>query len=649
MDLFGEFQKVEIDGKPFLVYQNVMKPLPQIQTPNSSAENTIIESIQNKTHSSNKVAIDSDGDDLPLPLLFACPILRLQSTASNENITLQDEEGKVFERFFEIKTSPLHGDNTSNDHDPVLPLFWCNNKEADLENDDCYICVSHKVDSDYYFCVQCDVRYHKECVESPLEISYPTHANHSVQLYFSKKRFKKCILCRKTADRSIYYCALCDIYMHVFCAQAAIPFFKDQPKRHDHILTLFPRQASLTCNICGLLNKLHFTYVCPLCDFVTHTDCIYIPQTIRISRHHHRISFISSLPFGNRSCGVCRQEVYSKYGAYTCNVCSGYAVHTRCALRNDIWDGKELEGVQEDEDFEPPFKRISDGIILHFSHGCHLEFEISSGVYVDGNKFCQACALPINDENLFVCVECDFILHEACAEAPFKKFHPLHPHALKQKVVHENGVFICDACENLCNGFGYGCMEEYCDYILDVVCASASEPFNYQGHQHPLFLALPPNVEAMCHICKSTKDNKVLNCIAIECDFIICFECATLPYMVRYKHDEHYLTFCHGDEATGSDWCELCEGKLVLRVIGGKEGFYKCNDCCTTLHSTCLLGPYPYLKPDQAFTLGHNEFQLLRNPSPRRFCGICNTRRPYPIIILYEGEESSLTLCNFYH
>jgi len=33
MDLFGEFHKVEINGKLFLVYHNVIKPLPNINNP----------------------------------------------------------------------------------------------------------------------------------------------------------------------------------------------------------------------------------------------------------------------------------------------------------------------------------------------------------------------------------------------------------------------------------------------------------------------------------------------------------------------------------------------------------------------------------------------------------------------------------------
>ncbi|KAG7563338.1 Protein kinase C-like phorbol ester/diacylglycerol-binding domain [Arabidopsis suecica] len=644
MSLIGEFHKGEIDGKPYLLYHQVIKPLPQINFPD---EETTIEkplSIQNKTYSSDKLAIDS-GDDLPL---FVCPVSRIKTTIVSENIILVDEDGNERPGLsFKLTISPLVGDNLLCDH-VVLPLFWCNNKEVDPEND-CGSCRAPKVGTYYYFCVTCDERYHKECVESPLEINYPYHVKHSLQLYFSNKDSNHCILCTEKADYDLYYySSLSDIYMHVLCAQTPIPFFIDQPKRHDHTLNLFPRQASLTCNVCALVHKHSLTYVCTSCDFVAHSDCIHIPQTIRISRHYHRVSFTSFLQPRKWSCGVCRKQVDHDYGAYTCNVCSGYAVHTRCALRKDISDGIELEGLPEEEKDVEPFERISAGVILHFSHGCHLKFG-TSGVY-DENKFCQACTLSINEENFYVCVECDFMLHERCAYAPRKKVHPLHPHPLEQKSVHErlHPLFRCVACFRVSNGFKYECANKGCDYTLDVVCASASEPFDYQGHQHPLFLALDPQEKPLCHICKSTEVQNVLNCIEFQCDFIICFKCATLPYMVRYKHDEHYLTFCRGDEASGSDWCELCEGKLA---IGGKEGFYKCNDCCTTLHINCLLGLDPYLKACETFPgVNGGEVLIQRNNSATRpICGICESRCQYPTFILRTKDMESYSICTINH
>ncbi|EFH51400.1 predicted protein [Arabidopsis lyrata subsp. lyrata] len=157
MNLIGEFHRGEIDGKPYLLYHKVMKPLPQINFPD---EETTIEnplSIQNKTNSSDKVAIDS-GDDLPLPPVFVCPASQNTSTIVTENIKLTGEDGDQIPLiFFKLKTSPLFGDNLKGCRHVVLPLFWCNNKEADPEND-CRIFRTQKVGTYYYFCVDCDER-----------------------------------------------------------------------------------------------------------------------------------------------------------------------------------------------------------------------------------------------------------------------------------------------------------------------------------------------------------------------------------------------------------------------------------------------------------------------------------------------------------
>ncbi|KAJ4887302.1 Cysteine/Histidine-rich C1 domain family protein [Raphanus sativus] len=99
---------------------------------------------------------------------------------------------------------------------------------------------------------------------------------------------------------------------------------------------------------------------------ISHIDCMYSPHTIKISRHHHRISYVSSLRYGKCHCGVCRQSIDGDYGAYTCNKCGDYyAVHSRCALGKDVWDGEELEGIPEKDDDitqdAPPFWRYPKG------------------------------------------------------------------------------------------------------------------------------------------------------------------------------------------------------------------------------------------------------------------------------------------------
>ncbi|KAF3576431.1 hypothetical protein DY000_02029418 [Brassica cretica] len=232
---------------------------------------------------------------------------------------------------------------------------------------------------------------------------------------------------------------------------------------------------------------------------------MYFPRIIKISRHRHRISYTTSVQSREWFCGVCRQSIETSYGAYTCDKGCDYFVHSICALGKDVWDGKDLEGVPEEDDITPdvvPFIMISKGVILHFLHDHHLYLQVS--MLYDENKFCQACVLPIFEGNFYSCIECDFILHETCAKYGRKLQHALHPHPLTLKLVspYESGCYSCDACGRLCGGFNYGCHLKECNFDLDIRCASISEPFDYQGHEHPLYLALNPEERPICHICK---------------------------------------------------------------------------------------------------------------------------------------------------
>ncbi|CAH2047947.1 unnamed protein product, partial [Thlaspi arvense] len=260
---------------------------------------------------------------------------------------------------------------------------------------------------------------------------------------------------------------------------------------------------------------------------------MHSPYVIKISRHHHRISYVSSLLSGKWLCGVCRQNIDCGYGAYTCDKCGDYAVHSRCALRKGVWDGEELKGVPEKDDITqdaPPFDMISEGVMHHFLHDHHLRLD--DNILYDENKLCQACVLPIFEGNSYSCMECEFILHETCVKSRRRIQHALHPHPLtladKSDDISEYGFFQCNACKRFCGGFVYKCPMKECEFDLDVRCASVSEPFDYQGHEHPLFLSLDPKQKPICE--------------------------------ARYKHDDkHFLTVSWGKEVCEKYWCEECE------------------------------------------------------------------------------------------
>ncbi|KAG2326696.1 hypothetical protein Bca52824_009424 [Brassica carinata] len=359
--------------------------------------------------------------------------------------------------------------------------------------------------------------------------------------------------------------------------------------------------------------------------YLSHKDCMYFPRIIKISRHPHRISYKSSLRSGEWLCGVCRQNIEIDYGAYSCDKCCDYAVHSICATGKNVWDGEDLEGVPEEDDITlgaESFEVISEGVILHFLHNHHLYLQVST--LYDENKFCQACVLPIFEGNIYSCIECGFILHETCAQSRRKLQHALHPHPLTLRHVnpYEYVGFTCDACDHYCGGFIYGChLKDECDFDLDIRCASISEPVDYQGHEHPLYLALNPEEKPICHVCK-TKCEKQLNCII--CNFIICVKCTTLPYKVKYKHDKHFLRVLWGEEICDKSWCEVCENDMKHT---NKNVMYWCDECCITVHVECLFGDHPYLKHGQFCKENGIMLQIIwKSNTSRPSCNYCKNR-----------------------
>ncbi|KAG7584962.1 DC1 [Arabidopsis thaliana x Arabidopsis arenosa] len=452
MDSIGGFHEVENDGELSLVYHHPKyQPIPQTQTPTSPFGETV-------------------SDELPFQPLFLCPIPRyLKEVPYNYD----DIFPVTYSPEYVISTTrSQHVDHSNYDDHSILPLFWCNNKEFDVDGG-CYACSGSNFGTDYYVCVKHDKMFHKECVQSPSEIKHPYHPEHSLQLFYRLPKAPKieCLCCGRIATYLVYYCTRCDVVMHTICAMKSISFVVDQPKSHDHPLTLFPKQASLTCNVCGLIRKCYPTYVCLKCSFVAHRDCMYSPRIIKISRHHHRISYTSSLQSGEWSCGVCRKSIDGDYGAYTCNKCDDYAVHVRCALRKDVWDGVELQGVPEEDDITQdvgPFEIISEGVILHFLHDHHLRLEVS--ILYDEKRVCQACVLPIyEDTEHYSCMECDFTIHEICAQHRRRIQHALHPHPLTLSGVskYDTDTFRCNACDRSCGGFVYMCPRKECTFDLD--------------------------------------------------------------------------------------------------------------------------------------------------------------------------------------
>ncbi|KAL9814241.1 putative chromatin regulator PHD family [Arabidopsis thaliana] len=510
-----------------------------------------------------------------------------------------------------------------------------------------------------YHCTDCRLSLHDQCID-PLSLNRPFLCSHILKIFWNSTRSYIswsrlddyiCHFCRRELGWLYARCTICNINVDGNCLFSLPPLTISKRKHHKHSLTLLPRLVTFTCNACGVEDDRN-PYVCLECNMMVHKNCIEnLPRVISINRHDHRISHTFHIGERERDweCGVCRKTINWVYGGYKCSRCPSYAVHSRCATRYEVWDGLELEDVpEEEEEIEDPFKVINDkGDIIHFSHEEHLLRLDEIYVTDDANMRCRCCVLAINGDPCYRCVECDFILHKACANLPRKKRHLLHNHKLTLQSTRLNGGtnLECITCGNYTDGFIYKCHHEDCKGIsvtYDVRCSSVSEPFHHDLHQHPLYFTLESNNQ--CHSCKRPIENNPLNCTVCE-EYSLCMRCATLPRKVKHRCDDHFLSLCQGiGNSSGDLWCDICETKTDPSVC-----YYTCEECGLSLHIDCVLGDIYYLK------LGHltSGVEICpNNEATRPLCVNCGFRCRFHFFVRYTQELScryacSLVLCLF--
>ncbi|CAH8391337.1 unnamed protein product [Eruca vesicaria subsp. sativa] len=380
------------------------------------------------------------------------------------------------------------------------------------------------------------------------------------------------------------------------------------------------------CASCNHTEKYTSVIWCDKCNQLYHKECVESPPEIKVPYHpKHPLQLL--FPYPNSTLQVGSNH-YDK-----CNCCGEDT--------EDLWDGEELEGQPEVE-YEDikAFKKIGDGVIKHVSHPYHdMRLDKKENYKVEVEKRCRACILPVYEGNIYSCMRCDFILHETCAHLPRTKWHPLDVHPLTLEVAQQH-KFQCAACRNRCCGFAYRCAKALCGFQIDVRCALVSEPFTHELHPHPLFLTFERGIFRTCSMCGKQRIH--LNCI--ECSFVFCFRCATLPYKVKYKHDEHYLTLSYEEDTGGYNWCDICERETYPRV-----GFYTCNSLCSaTVHIECLLGVDPFVNHGQAFEINEVWFEIIPNDGlTREICMGCRKHCCYRVAYKADIESNRpLLLCS---
>ncbi|KAL0737667.1 hypothetical protein Bca4012_013877 [Brassica carinata] len=477
-----------------------------------------------------------------------------------------------------------------------------------------------------YCCPRCWMMVHEKCAslfDSP-EITHPCHARHSLKLLTEGApgyTLPKCHLCGKDTGNILYHCDICKFNMDMDCAiQSPLPVVLSDMKVHEHTLTLIPRLISFVCDGCGEEGD-RSPYVCFQCDLMFfHQECACLPRVIHVNRHDHRVSYKYPLGPGEWRCEICLEEIDWSYGAYSCSLCPNYTIHSRCATREHVWDGIELDGLPEEVEDIEPFKMNDDNTITHFAHEHNMSLNKDGTVALEESILCGGCVRPIGSDTFYNCSDCSFILHETCANLSKKKRHFLSPKPLSLLLDRDNHEkFCCACCQRCCEGFMYTDGRN----TYDLLCSSITMPFIHGSHPHPL-LYLEEDYYGDRDGCQGcNRDGKVvLGCI--KCNYYLDFHCATLPVTVRLRrYDDHPLTLCYGEEeeASGKYWCDICE-----RETNPKTWFYTCYACGVTLHVFCVLGDIKYAK--QGGMIRNNvELKLNNTSSSRPLCSRCHCRK----------------------
>ncbi|XP_052172302.1 uncharacterized protein LOC127788231 [Diospyros lotus] len=449
----------------------------------------------------------------------------------------------------------------------------------------------------FYACPNSDCWFllHKRCAELPPEIEHPSHPTHALTLSPFVLYEHRCDVCRSITDGFVYRCSSCDFDVHVRCASMVLRIqerVNENKKIHEHSLMPLEMEAQFLCAACDREHKGK-SYLCPTCGFWANQICASAPTTVNLHRHPHPLALFRSTfgYFGN--CEICNEEVKRAYWAYV--------------YSEGCQDFKEkiiLITLPVPDEFAELMTQLIKKLCLQGTHKratkilrCKEDHPlIFVNKKIDESKddqLCDGCAQTISSQ-FYHCAQCNFSLHEWCAELPNKLRHILHPEHSLSLCLHTQqekyfSCIYCDSCGMPTNGFVFGCLT--CHFNLDLKCASLPGAIKHQVHDHYLALRRVTSKHS-CNACG-------VFCFAYftifqceGCNFTLCIECALLPFSVRHKYDKNpfILTYSPIKGQPDEYYCEICE-----EDINSKYWFYHCIECDQSLHPKCIYPIERYL------------------------------------------------------
>ncbi|XP_042008606.1 uncharacterized protein LOC121757161 [Salvia splendens] len=426
----------------------------------------------------------------------------------------------------------------------------------------------------------------------------------------------------------------------------------DHPSHPQHELRFSSktRWCPFPCDACGATEKGD-SYTCNICNYWIHERCALLPESKDFPHHHHSLFLSFSLPSEyikyDFDCGICSKTLPLRRWHYHCHLCR-YVVHLNCAFDNQnesesAIDDDEKEATKfpiavEDmyEEMIRPFVKEQILIVPHHdrgngkysfsNHPQHLltftTFSASSSSYDHHEKnddddddddfesitrseiICDGCTLPIrekkqtdddDDEKGYMrCDECKYFLHLSCFNLPLHiTSHPIHPHkdhnlTLRNADAKLTGWKRCYICRGFTNVLYYACTYRYCEFTIDIKCASLPNTIKHASHPQHNYLKLLTDDDSSsglcvnCHFpaCFRTEQYRCNRCI-----FCICGECVMLPATNKHRLENHLLSLTYDAcvNRPGEFYCSSCEYQMHPRLW-----MYHCRDCDQSFHPDCF-------------------------------------------------------------
>ncbi|XP_057512050.1 uncharacterized protein LOC130794214 [Actinidia eriantha] len=132
-----------------------------------------------------------------------------------------------------------------------------------------------------------------------------------------------CSGCEKKISGSAYRCVEpgCKFTLHMACFGLPKELKHDSHPAHPLSLLLSPaykEHGTFTCDACLSIGTA-FSYHCSACQFDLHTNCAFLPETVRRVDHSHPLTLIYSLPF-------LKEDQLPKDTDATCDVCWAWSM-----------------------------------------------------------------------------------------------------------------------------------------------------------------------------------------------------------------------------------------------------------------------------------------------------------------------------------